>query len=363
MKEFNRELAEAVCHSAHGIPAEDIRFFDQDGRGRFVQEIGRGAGNADELRYALQEAVDKGGVYIHEQPEGLQWVVALEHMRVVQGGMCCVPKNGTEHTALLDNGHCWYQSFYQISGWNPLLLQERRTEWKRREQQAEANCDPAAMAAMHSFQKERKLLSLIRAGDRQGARRVLNETLAAIYLSAPSYPVLRARVIELVCSLTRAAIEDNPLLASLTLRNQEWMEQFVQAESFETLSRSLMQALDAFIRAVHLHGTNRTNTHVHKALDYISQHYHAPISLQAVARHTGLSACRLAHLFRSHTGKTVVEMIRQVRLRHAREMLRQTDHTCAEIAYACGFNDQSYFHLHFKRQSGQTPLQYRRAVT
>jgi len=137
----------------------------------------------------------------------------------------------------------------------------------------------------------------------------------------------------------------------------------VRADSFEALSTILMQALDAFIDAVHLHASNRTNVHVHKALTYISRHYQDALSLQQVAQHAGLSAYRLAHLFREHTGKTVVETIRQVRLQQAEVLLRQTGMTCAEVGYAVGFADQSYFILHFKRHAGMTPGHYRRART
>jgi AraC-like DNA-binding protein len=210
------------------------------------------------------------------------------------------------------------------------------------------------------YDKERMLLAFIRAGDRVGAKRILNELLAAIYMSVPRPIILQARIIELVSSLTRAAIEDNPLLESLVLQNLQWIEKMVHADGFESLSTILMQALDEFIDAVHLHGVNRTNTHVHKALTFIWEHYDEPLSLDEVARNTGISMYRLAHLFRIHTGKTVVETIRQVRLQRAELLLRNTSMTCAEVGYTVGFSDQSYFISHFKKHAGVTPGKYRR---
>jgi hypothetical protein len=69
------------------------------------------------------------------------------------------------------------------------------------------------------FEKERALLAHIRAGDRNTARRILNEMLATIYLTSHQLVVLRARTVEMMSCLTRAAIEDNPLMEPLIVRN------------------------------------------------------------------------------------------------------------------------------------------------
>lgn len=252
--------------------------------------------------------------------------------------------------------------FYKEGGWRAELLDERR-QWRMRQRQLDEAVNEVRArgeGALYAFDKERVLLSKIRAGDRSGARQILNEMLGSIYLSSPKPVVLRARVIELLSCLTRAAIEDNPLLEPLIERNHRWTDQLIHADGFETLSTVLMQALDEFLDSVYLHGANRSNVHVHKALEFIAREYKEPISLSHVASHVGLSACRLAHLVKAFTGKTVLEVIRQVRLRRAQELLDRTAMPCVEIAYEVGFGDQSYFIQHFKRHVGMTPSRYRR---
>jgi AraC-like DNA-binding protein len=41
-------------------------------------------------------------------------------------------------------------------------------------------------------------------------------------------------------------------------------------------------------------------------------------------------------------------------------LLRETDKTVTEIAFACGFNDSNYFTARFHREVGTTPLKYRK---
>jgi AraC-like DNA-binding protein len=143
-------------------------------------------------------------------------------------------------------------------------------------------------------------------------------------------------------------------------RNHAWTERLVMARSFEDLSHDLMAALDDFIDGIYLHGMNRSNTSVRRALDLIGREFPRKLGLSAVAREVGLSPWRLARLVKEFTGRTVGQIIREVRVRHAQQMLERTSKSCAQIAYDVGFGDQSYFTMHFRRLTGATPARYRR---
>jgi AraC family transcriptional regulator of arabinose operon len=78
-----------------------------------------------------------------------------------------------------------------------------------------------------------------------------------------------------------------------------------------------------------------------------------------VARTVGLSPFRLSHVVKDFTGRSVLQIIHQVRIRHAQHLLERSAKSCAEIAYEVGFSDQSYFIRHFRRQTGTTPRRYR----
>jgi AraC-like DNA-binding protein len=190
--------------------------------------------------------------------------------------------------------------------------------------------------------------------------RVLNEMLAAMYLTSPQLPVLRARAIELMGYLTRTAVEDSSALEPLIESNHAWMAKLIQAADFESLSRVLMQALDDFIEGIYRQGYGRVHPRVNQALDYIQHHYTAAISLRDVARATGLSAFRLAHLVREHTGKSVLQWILALRVKQAQNLLENSAKSGAEIAYESGFGDQSTFIKQFRRRVGLTPARWRR---
>ncbi|OGV67264.1 MAG: hypothetical protein A2283_04970 [Lentisphaerae bacterium RIFOXYA12_FULL_48_11] len=346
--------------------------------------------------YGLQESITLGQAYIFTPVAGIgTFIVALENKRMIHGGLLGGEVLLEEHVGkrqaavdyleahgmpeveansflkglpvwpekrLYEAGRFLHETFYNVSGWKAELMNENRMKALQQEQIAQAMEDQKKQgkSALYAFEKERVLLTSIRAGDRNGARRVLNEMLATIYLSSPRYAVLRARAIELMSYLTRAAIEDNPLMEPLIERNHAWTERLVKAGSYEDLSHVLMEALDDFIDGIYLHGINRSNTKVRLALDHVSENYARNISLRTIAKVVGLSPCRTAHLVKEFTGKTVLQVIQQVRIRHAQQLLERTSKSCTEVAYDVGFQDQSYFIKHFKRLTGTTPARYRR---
>jgi transcriptional regulator GlxA family with amidase domain len=62
------------------------------------------------------------------------------------------------------------------------------------------------------------------------------------------------------------------------------------------------------------------------------------------------------------TGLSLAERVLELRLQKARAMLADPRHDrlkIIEIAYACGFNEVSYFNRCFRRRFGASPTQYR----
>jgi AraC-like DNA-binding protein len=154
-------------------------------------------------------------------------------------------------------------------------------------------------------------------------------------------------------------LEDNAMLTVLWGRWREWTSAIIGADSVERIARAMLDTLDDFTEGVFMHGANSGSVHVHRALAFIAEQYTHPISLREVSREVGVSASRLAHLFRDQVGCTVLQMVHQVRIRRARVLLERSDLNCAQIAYEVGYSDQSYFTRMFRRLVGVSPLRYR----
>ena len=58
-------------------------------------------------------------------------------------------------------------------------------------------------------------------------------------------------------------------------------------------------------------------------------------------------------------GITPLDLMREARIKRACQLLRQTDKSVSEVAYACGFTDPKYFSKSFRQSIGQSPTEYR----
>ena len=76
-----------------------------------------------------------------------------------------------------------------------------------------------------------------------------------------------------------------------------------------------------------------------------------------------LSESQIIRIFKKDMGKTPYEYSLELRLEHAKKLLRDTRMMVKEISAALHFCDEHYFSYLFKQKVGLTPLQYRKKET
>lgn len=99
---------------------------------------------------------------------------------------------------------------------------------------------------------------------------------------------------------------------------------------------------------------------VRSVIGYIEKNYFNPITVEDMIRNVHVSKFYFIRRFRRAMGITPYSYLTNYRINVSKTLLRSTHKTISEIAEACGFTDTSNFIAHFKRHTGQTPLQYRR---
>jgi AraC family transcriptional regulator, arabinose operon regulatory protein len=82
---------------------------------------------------------------------------------------------------------------------------------------------------------------------------------------------------------------------------------------------------------------------------------------ETYAGELGISVRRFSELFRRATGRTFVEHLSAVRIGRARELLVETDEKVVDIAFEIGFGNLSHFNRTFKKLTGRSPLDFRKA--
>ncbi|WJD50400.1 HTH-type transcriptional activator RhaR [Enterobacter sp. PGRG2] len=85
-------------------------------------------------------------------------------------------------------------------------------------------------------------------------------------------------------------------------------------------------------------------------------------ALEAFCEQNQCSERALRQQFRTQTGMTINNYLRQLRICHAQYLLQHTELLIGEIAMCCGFEDSNYFSVVFTRETGATPSQWRQRL-
>ena len=111
-------------------------------------------------------------------------------------------------------------------------------------------------------------------------------------------------------------------------------------------------------------GGSRHTPSAEQARAYIDRHYMDPeLSLSSVANAVSVSPNHLSTLFKSKIGVGVSEYLTEVRIRQAKRLLITSDLRVSEVGERVGYQNMEYFSMLFKKNTGQTPSQYRRSHT
>ena len=88
----------------------------------------------------------------------------------------------------------------------------------------------------------------------------------------------------------------------------------------------------------------------------------SPRNLSEIARNVNLSSSRLRHLFKSETGQTPAQYLKELRMERAETLMRTTFLSVKEVVNRAGLLNSSSFVREFKRIYGLPPTAYRRSV-
>lgn len=98
---------------------------------------------------------------------------------------------------------------------------------------------------------------------------------------------------------------------------------------------------------------------VAKAQHYMELHYGSNITVSMLAKLGNISESTFNRRFKKETGKTPIEYLIEVRINHAKIMLRRKNLPVTEIALRCGFSSSAHFTSCFQQRTGHTPSEYR----
>lgn len=102
----------------------------------------------------------------------------------------------------------------------------------------------------------------------------------------------------------------------------------------------------------------RAATYVHRFMQLLHLHYANRRNLDFYARQLCITPKYLSMITKEITGNSASEWLNRVVILEAKNLLRFSDKSIQQVAYALNFPSQSAFGKYFKRFTGQSPTEY-----
>jgi transcriptional regulator GlxA family with amidase domain len=101
------------------------------------------------------------------------------------------------------------------------------------------------------------------------------------------------------------------------------------------------------------------NRSIKKVLTLMQSYMDTPLSISELPIKCGISQKHMERLFVSHFNQTPQIYYRNIRLQHARTLLKLTTISISEVALSCGFSSSSYLAKCYRNEFNRTPSEER----
>lgn len=169
---------------------------------------------------------------------------------------------------------------------------------------------------------------------------------------------IRIKVLEFVLWAEHIAYEKGGMTYRFNSR-QDYLPAIMGMTELSQLKKWFVEKIVAACRNILSKRTEKSNSIIEMAKDYIKSNYRKDISLDDVSRVVNISPYYFSKLFKEDTGENFIEYLTGVRIEKAKELLNTTECSMKEICAIVGYSDPNYFSRSFKKNVGVTPTEYK----
>ncbi|MBS4208201.1 helix-turn-helix domain-containing protein [Bacillus sp. FJAT-50079] len=212
------------------------------------------------------------------------------------------------------------------------------------------------------YKLEKKLIHLIKKGDKSGVSKILKQANSLFTLSdrIPESPIRSAKNLLLVLNtICRIAAEQGGVHpVHVHTISEKYAILIERAPNLPDLQKLFSIMVNDYCDTVIKRSKSQYSLLIKKATEYIDLHLEEPLTLQYIATILHVTPSHLSRTFKEDTNMSIIDYINDKRIEEAKLYLHQGDISITEIAFMVGYNDPNYFSRTFKKVTSLTPSQY-----
>lgn len=204
----------------------------------------------------------------------------------------------------------------------------------------------------------------IKAGDIAGVRELCKEPLSDKpglgILSDDPLQNIKFHFVVTAALAARYCIEGGMNLAESYSLSDFYIQKMDRCTELKDVSELHAAMCEDYAKRMRNLAKRKTGSrHIAVCLDYIYDHLHTRITVNALAELVNLNPSYLSKLFKKEMGCSMNQYIRDKKISTAKNMLVYSEYSPAQIAAILAFPSQSYFTEIFRKHTGMTPVRYR----
>ncbi len=121
----------------------------------------------------------------------------------------------------------------------------------------------------------------------------------------------------------------------------------------ETHYRLLLSPMGKMLRQLAIADSHASR--IAKAIQQLKAEYQSPLSVSDLASTAGMSLSSFHQHFKSVTGTTPLQYLKDIRLIAAKAMLLNRSHAVSQVSYAIGYESPTHFSRDYRRKFGLPP--------
>ena len=169
---------------------------------------------------------------------------------------------------------------------------------------------------------------------------------------------LRRETYKYLCVTGDILLEEQPKVNREELVSFKDMEKQETPDAILSYAQKILQKISRYLSA---NQTGSGHRAVLEVLDYIERHYQEDIGLNELASHAGMSTAYLSVLFKAEVGESFIKYLTELRVKKAKSLLKE-GHKVKDVSDMVGYSNYRYFCDIFKKQTGQTPHEYKENI-
>ena len=232
---------------------------------------------------------------------------------------------------------------------------------RKQSESEDAALTGSPLQSRNDLYKEGELIDLIKMGDRKGAKGLLDELLGTtLFRSHEHIGVLKARALEIIFIIARAAVEAGANLEEILGFKYQYIQNLSKDDSQETLYYFLRKAFRPAFRMYLPKSKHPAHQGFHKGKGIYLGKLQSGDLAKKNSRVSGNQSLLSQPSVSKRDGGLFLDYLTSVRISIAKKLLKQTNLSMIEICLEVGYQDPSHFAKVFKKKEGVRPAEYRK---